>query len=348
MKKLFLILFLSVLPGLSHADVLAAIELGSKGIKAIAIDYNGRAVTGEQTYKVLLREDIKADLIGGASDGFLSEKKIADAATAVATLFARLKSLDPQYFTIVGSTSIVKYNNFEVLNNAIADKVKLKNDAIKYITSDEEIFYALKASVRNKYLPKSILIDIGSGNTKIGYYSPMSPNGFESTMIDYGTKKLADKAIAAGGDYKSALKKIVQDEVSPTLSKAIQSQPGIASRQRKIYIEGGASWAVATYAHPELIEKPFTYLTLAEVEAVGNRFDREDLAIQAKTEAAEAAFLKIGDNFDPKQLQAGSTILRTILREIGAGQRTIVFNREGGWILGYIITEYNRKNNVDE
>jgi exopolyphosphatase/pppGpp-phosphohydrolase len=345
MRKLLTAIVALVCFSAANAEIVAGIELGSKGIKAIAIDYKGLDRDGQQSYKIVFREDIRADVIDGAKDGLLLESKIGEAVNAVSTLFTRLKQFDPQYFVIVGSTSFDNYKNAPALGTAIFEKI---NHKVAYITSDEEIFYALKASVRKKFLSRSILIDIGSGNTKIGYATPMNPKGFESTRFEYGTKSLAEKAIKAGGDFPEAVRQIIRSEIVPAVRSAIQKQPGIASVHRRIYIEGGASWAVATYAQPENVDKPFTYLNSKDIDTVTKRFESNDLKIVNMPQKAEDTFIKISDNFDAKQLHAGANILRTLMTEINASQRTIVFNRDGGWILGYIIANYNEQKGVTE
>ena len=345
MKKYIFGLCLLIISNISSADVVSGIEIGSKGIKGIAINYSGVDNNGQQDYKIVLREDIKADVIDGAKDSFLQEKKIAEAALAVEVLFNKIKKYDPQYFVIVGSTSFDNYKNKAALENAIAEKVGKK---VEFITSDEEIFYALKASVRPKYLNKSILIDIGSGNTKVGYVSPMSANGFESTRFEYGTKSLTQKASDLGGNYQDNLRKIAQTEIIPVVRLALQKQPGIGNVARRVYIEGGASWAVASYAQPENISKSFTYLTTKEVSGVAKRFQSGSMTYAAQNDEAENTFIKIMDNFDLRQLQAGSLILDTILSEINGEQRKIIFNRNGGWIIGFLIAKYNEKKGVSD
>lgn len=329
------------------ADVLAGIEIGSKGIKAIAIDYAAKEDSkqpGEQGYKIIFREDIKADIIEGAKNGLLDTDKIAEGAKAIEVLFRKLKKYDPQSFSIVGSTSFDNYTNTKVLEDAVFEKIGLR---IGFITLDEEIFYALKASVRAKYAEKSILIDVGSGNTKIGYATPMSAKGFESMRFEYGTKSLSAKASSMGGDYLENLKQIANSEIIPAIDAAIQKQPGLESIHRRIYIEGGASWAVASFAQPQNIKNSFTYLTMKEIDNVTGRFYKNDLSSNANTEVGENTFIKISDNFDTKQLQAGATILKTILSRIKAEQRRIIFNRNGGWIIGYILAKHNEKNKVE-
>lgn len=345
MKKYFFAVISVFFLNIAFADIVTGIEIGSKGIKAIAIDYRGLDNNGQQDYKIIFREDIRADIIDGAKDGYLQEKKIDEASQAVEVLFKKLKKYDPQHFDIVGSTSFDNYKNKAAFENAVEAKVGKR---IAFITSDEEIFYALKASVRPKYLNRSILIDIGSGNTKIGYSSPMSSNGFESTRFEYGTKSLTQKANDIGGNYQDALRKVIKTEISPAIKIAIQKQPGIANVARRIYIEGGAPWAVASYAQPENISKSFTYLTAKEITSVVKKFNNGNLSYTANKDEVEDTFIKIMDNFDAKQLQAGGAILEAVLSEINADQRKIVFNRNGGWIIGYIFAKYNEKKGGDD
>jgi len=324
------------------AQVVAGIEIGSKGIKGIVLEFSEPNKTGEQTYKTMFREEIKADIIDGAVDQMLSEKKIADAAEAVKVLMDRMKKYDPQHLAVVGSTSFDNYKNYVAFQDAVLSKTG-KN--VRQIIVAEELFYALKASVRTTLLNRSLLIDIGSGNTKIGYATPMSSSGFEASRFELGSKSLAVKAqklastANSGLNYEQALAQIVRNELIPAFRDAIKKQPGIASAQRRVYAEGGAVWAVASYAQPENISKPFSYLTLKDVDSVLGRFEKNELAMQAKSDVADETFVKILDNFDREQLLAGASIFRAFLSEINISKRQVAFNRNSGWIIGYLYAE---------
>lgn len=342
MTKILLAFVTVMLMASAQAETVAGIEVGSKGIKGIVVDFDEPDKAGEQTYKIIFREEIKADIIDGAVDQMLSEKKIAEAAEAVRVLIGRMKKYDPQHMAVVGSTSFDNYRNYVAFQDAVLSKTG-KN--VRQIIVAEELFYALKASVRTRLLNRSLLIDIGSGNTKIGYATPMSSVGFEATRIELGSKSLAVKAqnlasaANSGLTYEKALAQIVKNELIPSLRDAIKKQPGIASPQRRVYAEGGAVWAVASYAQPENIDKPFSYLTLRDVDSVIGRFDRNELAVGTKSELADETFVKILDNFDRAQLLAGASIFRAFLGEINMSQRQVAFNRNSGWIIGYLYAE---------
>ena len=73
MRRILLALLALFFSLSSQAEILAAIEIGSVGIKAIAVDYGGVDKEGQRTYKIIFREEIKADAIEGASNRLLSE-----------------------------------------------------------------------------------------------------------------------------------------------------------------------------------------------------------------------------------------------------------------------------------
>jgi hypothetical protein len=330
------------------ADVIAAIEVGSKGVKVRVLDLNrtlsGSVNEGTAEYIVLAKSSENVNIIDDQKDDFLSPEGIERGARAVERLMNDLRKYDPLFIIVVTSTSFDRYKNKTALELKIQQLTKV--EVVPSITGDEEIFYALRTSIRPALEPFSLLLDIGSGNTKIGYHSKISSRRFEQFTINYGTARLAskakEKAKELGIDYSSAVTKIIDDEVRPRIRKEMLAASGYANERRRIYMEGGTPWAVASFAKPIEIEKPYTYLSFSDVKRVAQKFSTGDFSNSQVPAYADVVLSNVLDVFPPdkQELHAGSALLVAFLEEIKVGRRQIIFNREGGWIIGYLITKY--------
>lgn len=344
MKKMVMsMVLLLVMINSAYADIIAGIEIGLKEVKAKVVDYKGQDKEGNNVYKVIYKEEIKADLIGGSQNNLLSQNKMDEVIKVIEYYHGIIQKYNPQFFAIVGLTSFENYGNFPNFEQQVKEKTGYKLNLIK---KDEELQYALATSVPKKYFNKSIIIDIGRGNTKIGYATPMNTFGFEYIPFEYGTKKLSDKVSSKTTEtaaYLKELDSIAQNEIVPKIKEAKSKQPDIANPKSWIFIEGEASWAVASYAKPEDISKKYSKITLKDVKRAEQSFrDKSYYRIKPNTDDEERTYLKISDNFDSQQLQAGAKILSTILTTIDADNRKIIFNRDGGWMIGYLLYNYGK------
>ncbi|MDD2775764.1 MAG: hypothetical protein PHU06_07405 [Gallionella sp.] len=342
-KFLIFCLLLVTNIGVAIADnkVVSAIEIGSKGIKAVAYQISGFDNEGQYVAKKIFDQKINPTIMSGVVDGNLKTEKIEETTKAVDTLFRQLKLLDPQFIVIVSSSSFEKISKSSriALEKAIRD---ITGQDIRYISGSEEIYYGLLSCVPQSKMSGSILIDIGSGNTKLGY-STSNANGFESVTLKYGTVTLKEAAMASG-NFKDNLTALYNSDVGSPLRKAIQDKPGLANLNRRIYIVGGASWAAANMARPQDIEKQYVTLKLSEIMTLNRQLLDRDYNPNNISPNAEKTITKIMDVFTPEDLQSGTTILTLMLKDLGGDRRKIIFPREGGWVVGYMFAQYNGVN----
>jgi hypothetical protein len=340
MTKIVALIF-CLIGGFANAEVIAAIELGSKGVKVRVIDINTKAGDSDSVaeYKILYKVNSNPGIIDGAKDGFLSTEGIERGAKAVAEHLNALRKFDPVYSVIVASTSLDLYNNRPVFERRIRE---LSGIEVKLISGPEEIYYAMRTSIRPKLESRSMLLDIGSGNTKLGFHTKNNARRFESFTVDYGTANLAKKAIERGGDYSTTVAKIIDEEIRPVIRKELASVGGYTNIRRRIYMEGGTPWAVSSFSKPLEINKPYTYLNVSDVRKTAQRFTNSDWSVPDLPQYAEDGISEVLDVFPPhkRELQAGSALLVAVLEEIKADTRPIIFNRDGGWVIGYLMASY--------
>jgi len=341
MKALIsIVALLFSLSAFAEPQVVAGIEIGSKGIKAIAVEIDVKSDGEEYSVRSVYKKQRNSNLMAGVSaDGLLQEDRIAAAKTEIASLFKELKSKDPQFIVVVASTAFQNVKNRAALSDAVLEAT---NQKLEYIVADEEMYYGLLACVPAKRLTSSILIDIGSGNAKMGYATPMASDGFESEVIPFGTITLKEAGAKVG---PKGVDTILESDVAPKVKKAMQDKPGLGSLQRRIYIVGGAAWAATNLARPQDIDKAYVRLSVGEVQSLARRLADGSFSPKSGSEKADAEASRIMDVFSTDDLRAGVGLLSTILSELNGSKRAIIFPREGaegGWLYGYMFAKYNK------
>lgn len=249
-RKLTFVTIVSVLlfPLAVQAESYCAIEIGSKGVKARLYELSEDA-EGYIVPTTHYKNDANTTIVASIdANGNFTSAAIEETATAVKAEYdAMLKEDKNCQAFVVGSSGAAKGKN----NNELADAVeKATNLRMSFINADEEAQYGFFASVPVKYRDDSVLIDVGSGNTKIAYQN--KSDGVVNTMeVPFGTVSLS-KAIMETNppDFAATYKDEVNKIVAPEFRKTVQSRPGVLNRKR-IYWIGGAAWATATYTHPE-------------------------------------------------------------------------------------------------
>lgn len=352
MTKALLVLYLFLFSYASYAQgvVLAGIEIGSRGVKASAVRLIDDPKSDEYTVEKLYRRTINPDLVRGMRDGLLQEDRIAAARKAVEEVYSELKTYAPESIVVVASTAFERVQNRGAL--AIAIKEATGQD-LEFIRADEEIYYAMLAAVPKRRLHESVLIDVGSGNTKAGYASSASATNFESITLPFGTVTLKEAARTAGAeDFTGSLERILREQISPAARATAVAKPGLATPNKRIYIIGGASWAAATLARPQDIEKPYVRLRLEDLQALATSLASANFSPNHSDPAIQKEINQVRDVFTTDDLRSGIGILRSILAAWGAAQRLVVFPRagaEGGWLYGYMFAKFNdRRASVPE
>ena len=203
-----------------------------------------------------------------------------------------------------------------------------------------------KERVPAKYADSALLLDIGSGNTKGGYRD--ADGSCVTFGVPYGSVTFADLIKAhsdKGPDAASALR---QEVLVPALKKAIDAKPGLAKRDR-IYLSGGAAWALATLVRPG-DRGDYVALTADDIDAYRTLLrkdptaypapDLSAVADAATRAAAEKEIAQVKTVFKPEQLLAGAELLKGLSDAFDFGQgKKLFFARDAqvGWILAYVV-----------
>lgn len=203
----------------------------------------------------------------------------------------------------------------------------------------------------------SFLIDIGSGNTKGGYFPFGNTNEFKMFQVNWGTKSTTNATDKSLGDdvslanFKRQLSRVLEGAENNDIIYAVNVS-GAYALSDNIVCSGGIAWSVATLIYPELVSNsvvPVTYEEVAKFhEQLYSNFKSlspEELVKRIKDpEVDKEAVLKeikrVHGVFDQKSLIAGTGLLLRIMRQFKSIYETkqffMVKTGQVGWISAYV------------
>lgn len=327
----------------------AGIEIGSKGVKATVLVLTPRADDGYDVNEPF-RRSINTTIIAGVkAKGAFDPQSIEETAKAVKELQDQILAnyqVDKNSLHIVGSSAVAKAAN----RDQLAEKVKeLTGHTLGYINKDEEVLYNLVGSIPADKVLKALSVDIGSGNTKIGYWDKTGNNGkVVAVEIPLGTVTLTDAVAKAGDDPKALLNaadRVLKDELGPKLQEAMAKTPGYRNR-RPVYLVGGIVWAITTLTKPGN-SQDFVKLTPADIDAFMNGIKNDPDAFlnpslahvkDAETRKwAEGQVTAVKDVFTPENMLSGAKLLKTVFTDMKFKEG--YFARWGSWLAGKVYLQ---------
>ena len=324
--------------------IYGGVEIGSKGVKAIALEI---LMKNDELYdiKELFRENINTTIISGVKEtGTFSSDSINETAEAVKTLINKIqgKGVPKENIFIIASSAITSVKNKE----ALSDKIKhLTGYNTNFLTTKDEVLYNIAGSLPVKYYYNSIVVDIGSGNTKIGYLEKVAYNiNVKSLEIPYGSVSLTEEA-KKRGNLNNGLNEILNKEVIVTLNKEVQKNPAYINRNN-VFLLGGAVWALTTLQKPEQINESYVKLTTKNIEDFLNNLKKNpDKALNPDIsrlkpeikQQAQKQIEKVKDVFTVDNLNSGLSLLSAISKELKFSSKQIMFPRYGNWLIGFLM-----------
>ncbi len=352
------ILAVFLLVATARAEVHGGIEIGAKGVKATVIEVTG---TGDaQEIKVLLSGSKNTTLTEGlrAAEKF-AEPALKATGQAVADFADRMQKefkVPAERIYVVGSSGLFSalegkakaiQANQALLADAVAAASNLK---MTFIDADREAQLSIAGIIPPHHAENSLLLDIGSGNTKGGYRD----KDYITLSIPYGSVTFVDLVKKQGqkGTFAERAAQARETVLLPGLKKAAAQKPGVSKRTR-VYLSGGAVWALATLVRPG-DRSAYVKLTAEDIDAYHKLLLQSPEAVptpdlsaikdEAAREAAKKDVNAVKTAFKPEQLLAGAEILKAMAKEYefgGGKQLFFARNAQIGWILAF-VTEKSR------
>ena len=324
--------------------VYGGVEIGSKGVKAQAYRIG---LKGDEFYDLqeVFRESINTTIIAGVKEtGAFSKDGIEETAQAVKTLIEKLKEkgVPGDNIFVVASSAISSVKNRDELAKRVEELTGYK---LEFLAVKDEVLFGIAGAVPPKYFYNSIFVDVGSGNTKIGYLENVGGSiNVRSFEIPYGTVSLTERA-SKGKDFRTELVGILNKEVEPVLKREAQKNPAYLNRQN-VFLVGGIVWAITTLQKPGQVEEAYVKLSSSDLRnftlTIPKNPDRvlnPDLS-NLKPELRDSAkkqIEKVKDVFSVDNLYAGGMLLDNIGRTLNFEKRNLIFPRYGNWLVGYVV-----------
>jgi hypothetical protein len=202
----------------------------------------------------------------------------------------------------------------------------------------------------------TFLIDIGSGNTKGGFFPYDNTNTFRLFELNWGTKSTAnatekrcedDKTLV---NYNRQLYRVLTAAEDQEIVYAVNVS-GAYAMNDYIAFSGGIAWAVATLIQPEQSGNSVIAVTYDDVLKFSEMVYKDYTALNesvltrnikdaAEKSVAAAEIKRASKVFDQKSLMAGTGLLLRIMRQFKSVYETkefyLVKNGQVGWVSAYV------------
>lgn len=339
-------------------DKWAGIEVGSRGVKPIVMGFTkiagGWDFTADTTFESKNTELGTLNDDNSAFDPKRQEATIAAVKELDEAIRAK-HALPAERVKVVFSSGV--FTRFKDKEKA-AEARKVLTAAVEkaigrapdFISEQQEAELAVRGIVSPAGRAGRMLVDIGSGNMRFGWYNA---DAFESFTVDAGTKLVRDAGLKAAAaqkqEFAAVLPNLRKTLLDAPLSEKVKAAKGF-DKPSEVLLIGGAAWALTTFTHPGSTDQLTVPLTAADVEAFAalakmkTELARADVLNRVKAgpvgDAAGKEFDRVVKVFTPEDLQAAAEILRAIFAEAKLAERKVLFFQKGqyAWIAGYLMT----------
>ena len=344
----------------SNSAVYGGIEVGSKGVKMSVIEI-GKNAQSRGAFNVLKDSSVNTDFISFNSPSF--EATLEGMSGLYSTLTKKYR-IDPKFVYTVVSSGVKQQAEKEQKTEWISNLVDSFRTMINEPNREVDVVGALEEArlshlgiVPEARRYNTFLIDIGSGNTKGGYFPNGNTTDFKLFNVNWGTKSVANVTDKRCGEDKSLLN--FNKQLYRVLSEAENSEiiyavneSGSYPKSDNVAFSGGIAWSVATLMFPELIDNSVVGVTFDQVQKfydrLYNNFNAvaEPLLVKnildktADKTAISKEVKRVHQVFDQKSLMAGTGLLLKVMRQFQSiyegKQFYLVKNGQVGWISAYV------------
>ena len=344
------------------SSVYAGIEVGSKGVKMSLLEL-GKDAKATGSFSIIKDTTVNTDFISFTQPTFQATLEgLSNLFTVAATKY---NIPSGKIFTVVSSgvkMQAEKEDKSKWIYNLV-DSFKVKiNEPQRQVEVVDVLQEARLSHLGIVPLSKrfsTFLIDIGSGNTKGGYF-PMDDNtkDFKLFQLNWGTKSTAnatekrldeyDKTLA---NYNKQLYRVLLGAENSELIYAVNAS-GAYNLNDYIALSGGIVWAAATLLQPEQIKNSVVTVSFEDVQHLSeqlysNYASLSDTAIvnnlkddNLDKNAIAKEVKRVHSVFDQRSLMAGTGLLLKIMRQFKSVYESkgffLVKNGQVGWVSAYV------------
>ena len=348
-------------PGFKEPKVFAGIEVGSKGVKMSIVEI---ATGGQQNQSLRILKDsaVNTDFISFTPASFLATLKGLTGLYSEALIQYSIP--EEKIFTVISSGVQIqaeKNGQLSMLKN-LADSfrsaINEPEKVVDIVNVKQEAMLSHLGIVPEIKRYNTFLIDIGSGNTKGGFFpDDNNTQHFKLFQLTWGTRSVAnavEKKLEGDqtfDNYRKQLYRVLAGSAADEIIYAVNASDAYNINDNIVF-SGGIAWSVATLINPELIENPVIPVTYAEVENFYNRIyeNYSSLSVNAICSQMNDPYLdkqliatevaRVHKVFEQKSLLAGTGLLLKVMRQFeGIYEKKdfyLVKNGQVGWISAYV------------
>jgi hypothetical protein len=349
-------------PKYNNSTIYTGIEVGSKGVKMSVIEI-GKNARSNGSFNILKDSSVNTDFISFTEPTFESTLKGLLGMYNKATRDYKIPS--KRIFTVISSgvKMQAEKDGKNAWVNKLVDSFRVAigepNREVEVVDVNKEAKLSHLGIVPESRRFNTFLIDIGSGNTKGGFFPYGTVTDFRLFQLNWGTKSTANATEKRVEDdpslanFNKQLQRVLAGAENTEIIYAVNSS-GAYPLSDNIAVSGGIAWAVATLTHPEMIDNPIVSVSYEEVKKFSEKLLLNYNAISATSLAAtvtgkeekemvlsEAA--RVHKVFDQRSLLAGTGLLLKIMRQFQSAFDTkhfyLVKNGQVGWVSAYVDSE---------
>lgn len=343
----------------TNTSVYSGIEVGSKGVKLSVIEIGKNAKT-TGAFSILKDTSVNTDFISFSDPTFAAT---LDGFSSFYNLATKEYKIPPnRVFTVVSSgvkMQAEKEGKTEWINKLVDSfRIKLSEPArkVEIVNVLDEARLSHLGIVPEKRRYSTFIIDIGSGNTKGGFFPGNDTKTFRLFQLNWGTKSTfneVDKRLDGDNSLNNFNKHLTRVLFGAEQTDIIYTvnASGAYPLSDNIAVSGGIAWAVATLMHPEQLESSVVTVSYAEVAKFSETLFRnykvlspelitKDISSIEEKETIMKEVARVHQVFDQKALMSGTGLLLKIMRQFESTFETkqffLVKNGQVGWVSAYV------------
>jgi hypothetical protein len=343
-----------------NSAVYAGIEVGSKGVKMSVLEI-GKNAQKTGAFNILKDTSVNSDFITFSPATFQATL------AALCNLYTVAKKdyniSTESIFTVVSSgvkSQADKDNKNSLIKNLIdsfKSKVNEPQREVSVIDVMDEARLSHLGIVPESRRYTTFLIDIGSGNTKGGFFPNGDTKMLKLFQLSWGTKSTANATEKRCEDdktldnYNRQLTRVLTGAENAEIIYMV-NESGAYPMSDYIAFSGGIAWSVATLISPELIGNSVVPVTYDDVLKFSQRLYNnypsisDDAILKSISDktidkvAIGKEVKRVNQVFDQRSLMAGTGLLLKIMRQFEGiyekKQFFLVKNGQVGWISAYV------------
>ncbi len=344
----------------NNSSVYTGIEVGSKGVKMSIIEI-GKNAQSTGAFNILKDTSVNTDFISFSRPNFNATLEAFCGLYFKAT--RELKIPGKKVFTVISSgvKMQAEKENKSALVQELIDSFRTRigepAKEVEVVDVLQEARLSHLGIVPDKRRFTTFLIDVGSGNTKGGYFPDgTNTSNFRLFQLNWGTKstyndteKRCDGDMSLPNFTKNLARTLIAAENADIIYAVNAS--GAYPLSDNIAVSGGIAWATATLLHPELIDNPVISITFDELVKFNEKLVKNFSALspdflvtninnKEDKERIRKEISRVHKVFDQKSLMSGAGLLWKIMRQFESAFETkhfyLVKNGQVGWVSAYV------------